>query len=508
MTWKPRKKRVSGTEITYKDVTYPSIVALHRSWEGEKPSERTLPIKLLNWKKKNPDKPVTDEVIEQIFTTRVSKYSIVYRGKRFNGPRELFNSYEQEKLSYGGFWMRLEEFNKSNPNEQLTDEIIDSLISPSNRFTYKGKAYKNIPEIYSAIPGEKISIDRFADNIRSNEAKNPLAVLSDEIIERCIRFMGGEHTVTYMGTTYPNLKALYEAQPHPKTKWVTFSTRVRKYTANQTLTDEAISNLLTKNAKVRFFKGILYKWTHKTNGKVYIGISSMVLNERIRMHVRQAKDGAYANPMSLQAAIAKDGLDSFRIEVIDEFDDEVKMLEAEDEAIKSHNSMAPNGFNLREGGLGWTKQGTDVEFEGITYPSYSVLARKFGISEKLLDGRRRWGWSLKEALTTPLNAKNAIAKRVTVLGQDFPSIRMAAKKYNIDHKKVHGRLERGWSIEDALELTDRANKTRKQVIVAGITFDSIASAARHYGKDPKKVWGLLERGKSIEQSLGLNNTST
>lgn len=494
---------MSGTEVSYKGVTYPSIVALHRSWDGDKPSERTLPIKLLAWKKKNPSKPITDEVIEKLFKTRASQNSITYKGQKFNGPRELYDSYGNEKLTYGGFWMRLNEHKKSHPRIPLSDEIIDYLISPINRFLYKGKIYKNIPEIYSAISGEKISISRFANNIRREENESPLSPLSDEIIEKSIRFMGGEHTINYMGIAYSNLKALYDAQPKPKTKWVTFAARARKFTANQNLSDEVISNLLKENAKVVFFKGILYRWTHKTSGKVYIGISSMALNERIRMHLRQAKDGMYSNPMSLQAAIAKDGLDSFLIEVIDEFDDERKMLEAEDKAIKSHNSMAPSGFNLRDGGLGWTKQGTDVEFDGIVYPSYSVLARKFGISEKLLDGRRRLGWNLRDALTTPAHAKNAIAKSVIVNGETFPSIRLASKKFNIDYKKVYDRLSNGWTIEDALELTDKAKLKSKDIFIGGRSFPSIASVARHYNKDVKQIYSKLERGKTLEEALGI-----
>ena len=508
MTWKPRKKRVSGTEITYKGVSYPSIVALHRGWDGEKPSERTLPIKLLQWKKKNPNKQITDEVVERLFQTRTSKNSIIYKGHTFNGPRDLFDNYKKDKVTYGGFWMRLKEFKKSHPNiEQLSDEIIDSLISPSNRFTYQGKAYKNIPELYSAIAGEKISLHRFANNIRNQESQHPTTPLTDDIIEKCVRFMSGEHAITFRGIHYPNLKSLFDAQPQPKTKWVTFAARVRKITTNQNLSDDLISNLLTENAKVAFFKGILYKWTHKTSGKIYIGISSMPLSERIRMHVRQAKDGAYSNPLSLQAAIAKDGLGAFIVEVISEFEDEKEMLSAEDRAIREHKSMAPHGFNLRDGGLGWTKQGTNVEFEGVIYPSYSVLARKFGISEKLLDGRRRWGWSLRDALMTPLHTKNAMAKSVEVAGKTFHSIRKAAEHYGVSHLKVHGRLERGWSIEDALELTDRASKTRIQVTIDGITYESLAAAARKYGKDPKKVWAILDKGKSIHEALGLNNTS-
>ena len=472
---------------------------------GDKPSERTFPVKLLKWRINNPNKPLTDEVIEGLFKTRASSNFLEYRGKRYKGPRELFNNYTSEKLTYGGFWFRLKDFKDSNPGAVISDELIDTLISPSNRFSYKGVDYKNIPQIYAAITGDKISIDRFADNVRAKEAKNPGIQLVDEDIEQCIRFMGGEYAVSYKGQNYPNIKSLYDDQPQPKVMWGTFSIRIRKFKSNQSLTDEDITNLLKINAKVAFFKGILYRWTHKVSGQIYIGISSMSLEERVRMHVRQAKDGSSLNPLSLQAAINRDGIDAFTIETIGEFFDEDEMLLAEDEAIKLHNSMAPSGFNLRDGGLGWTKQGTDVEFEGVLYPSYSVLAKQFGISEKLLDGRRRWGWSLRDALTTPLHTRNAGAKPVVVNGETYLSVAKAAKKFNVDYKKVHERLGRGWSIEDALELTNRVNESKKSVVVNGEFFKTIAAAARRFNKDPKKVWGAMDRGQSIEKALGLED---
>ena len=505
MVWKPRKKRVSGSEITYKGKAYPSIVALQRAWPGEKPSERTLPSKLLKWRKDHPGEPLTDLVIEGLFRTRTGQNGIVFNGLAYDGPRDLYDNFVGAKITYGGFWSRLKEFKKMNSASDLTDEVIGQLLAPDAGVNYKGINYPSLAKLYEVFEFEKITLDRFIQNLNEWKLLNQKSTISDEVIERCAKFYGGEYEFEFKGVTYLTLKSLYDAQPNPKCKLVTFSNRVKKLRKLRPVTEEDIENLLKETTKVAFFKGILYRWTHKASKKVYIGISSMPLEERVRMHLRQAKDGSYGNPLSLQAAIAKDGVNAFNIDVIGEYDDENDMLTAEDQAIKKYNSMAPNGFNLRDGGLGWTKQGADVEFEGVIYPSYSVLAKQFGITEKLLDGRRRWGWPLRDALLTPLHTKNAAAKPVIVGGETFPSLTKAAQKYRVDYKKVSERLARGWTVEDAFELTVGVRKTRKQVRVNGQIFETISSAARHYGKEPKKVWAAMEKGWSIERALGLED---
>jgi hypothetical protein len=299
------------------------------------------------------------------------------------------------------------------------------------------------------------------------------------------------------------LKSLYDSQAQPKCRWGTFQNRVRKLAALRELTDDDFTLLLQPQAKVQFFRGILYRWTHMATGRIYIGISSQTLKERVRMHYRQAKDGTYTNPLSLQAAIARDGLEAFKIELLKEFEDEEVMKSAERQAVIDNDCLAPKGFNLQAGGISWTKQGTDVEFEGVVYPSYSALAKAFGITEKLLDGRRRMGWSLELALKTLPFAKNASSKPVTVNGITYSSIREVAKEFGIHYTTIYNKLDLGWSIEDALALTNRTAKTRKPVTVKGMRFKTISEAARYYGKNPREIFWKLDRGKSIDQALGL-----
>lgn len=105
---------------------------------------------------------------------------------------------------------------------------------------------------------------------------------------------------------------------------------------------------------------ILYKITNRQNGKCYIGITSKPLRQRLTKHWYAAK--YHKNPGSpLQAALRKYGLASFTIEEIARADSWDDLCRMEIEAIAQHGTMAPNGYNVTEGGEGTL---------GVSQPGY------------------------------------------------------------------------------------------------------------------------------------------
>ncbi len=89
----------------------------------------------------------------------------------------------------------------------------------------------------------------------------------------------------------------------------------------------------------------IYKIENKTNGKFYIG-QTICPKNRKKQHFSKAFHG---NP-ALDRAVLKYGRHSFNFSILEE-------LETLDEAngrevfwIKELNSLAPNGYNLKEGG--------------------------------------------------------------------------------------------------------------------------------------------------------------
>lgn len=93
--------------------------------------------------------------------------------------------------------------------------------------------------------------------------------------------------------------------------------------------------------------GIIYMATNTVNGKQYIGQTKMTLDARRRVH--QARGNT--SPFGL--AIKKYGKSSFRWDVLHTGildPDELDRLEYEE--IRKRKTIAPHGYNIREGGNG------------------------------------------------------------------------------------------------------------------------------------------------------------
>jgi group I intron endonuclease len=100
---------------------------------------------------------------------------------------------------------------------------------------------------------------------------------------------------------------------------------------------------------------IVYKYTNKINGKIYIGVTTKTLKERHRQHLTSLSDGTY-----FHKAIKKYGIKSFKLEVIDKTETKEELAKLEQHYIKFYNSFAhnenSNGYNLTLGGEGLTGQ--------------------------------------------------------------------------------------------------------------------------------------------------------
>lgn len=100
----------------------------------------------------------------------------------------------------------------------------------------------------------------------------------------------------------------------------------------------------------------IYKITNTVTGLAYIGVTYKTVEHRWRQHWDHAKrDGS--RKYFLHSALVKYGRDAFTIEKITEAYSEREAVMLERAMIASHNTMAPNGYNLSTGGegsAGWT----------------------------------------------------------------------------------------------------------------------------------------------------------
>lgn len=92
---------------------------------------------------------------------------------------------------------------------------------------------------------------------------------------------------------------------------------------------------------------IIYKITNDINNKVYVGQTRRSLRTRWKGHLKDAERGSnYA----IHCAIRKYGAEHFHIEQIDIAASLYELDCKEDYWITTLNTLAPNGYNLKQGG--------------------------------------------------------------------------------------------------------------------------------------------------------------
>ena len=142
--------------------------------------------------------------------------------------------------------------------------------------------------------------------------------------------------------------------------------------------------------------------------------------------------------------------------------------------------------------------------EGVSYKSITEACKHYNLDPKRIIYRLNNGWSVEEAFGFVEKEKIVEPITITVEGRTYNSIAEACKHYNLRSGKVYGRINRGWSIEEAFELVKRDNnRNNKEIIVNGIVFKSLAEACKHYNLNYSTIKNRLHVGWSIEEGFEL-----
>lgn len=97
---------------------------------------------------------------------------------------------------------------------------------------------------------------------------------------------------------------------------------------------------------------IIYKITNKVNGKIYIGETTVSLEQRWYEHCKDGYSGSH-NKSVLHDAIHKYGKENFSIEQIDEVPDKDKFDAETKYILKYHSLVSQNGYNIVLHGSGY-----------------------------------------------------------------------------------------------------------------------------------------------------------
>lgn len=155
--------------------------------------------------------------------------------------------------------------------------------------------------------------------------------------------------------------------------------------------------------------------------------------------------------------------------------------------------------------------GDVVDHLGNKFNNTSQMARHWGISPSVFHRRVHvQGLSVEEALTSPISRKHSAQEVTDHLGNKYRSLSLMARTYGIKLITLRDRLERGWSIREALTTPVDTSTLRKTVNVKGIKvqdhkgvwYNSYYELAKAYGLTISTLYGRLVRlGWSIEKAL-------
>lgn len=148
---------------------------------------------------------------------------------------------------------------------------------------------------------------------------------------------------------------------------------------------------------------------------------------------------------------------------------------------------------------------------GNKFNNNAQMACHWGISSSVFHRRVHvQGLSIEEALTRPLVSKRSAIKVTDHLGNEYRSRSLMAKAYGLTPLTLSERLKRGWSVEEALTTPIDTSSYRKNTKVSkvriqdhlGNWYDSYYELAKAYGLSFSTVYGRIVKLKwSVEKAL-------
>lgn len=151
-----------------------------------------------------------------------------------------------------------------------------------------------------------------------------------------------------------------------------------------------------------------------------------------------------------------------------------------------------------------TSKGTCQDHLGNTYPSKRAMCEAYGIDRAMFFGRISIGWSLEDALTKPYQELPSTSKTVTDhTGQTFISVSEMCKHWKMTRVTYNARRKAGWSIEKALTTPIKRIKVEKTPHTdhLGNTYESLNEMCRAYGITRWMYQSRIENGWSVKDAL-------
>jgi group I intron endonuclease len=129
-------------------------------------------------------------------------------------------------------------------------------------------------------------------------------------------------------------------------------------------------------------KGLIYKISNSINKKLYIGLTTRPLEERILEYEYASQNSKTYK--GIVAAMSKYGFDKFKFEIVEEEIPDEELDDKEIYYIEKYKSLTPNGYNISKGGrkdIGAIAKGNSKPVYQINPYSLEIISQENSIIE-------------------------------------------------------------------------------------------------------------------------------
>ena len=187
--------------------------------------------------------------------------------------------------------------------------------------------------------------------------------------------------------------------------------------------------------------GYIYKATNQINGQSYIGQTRISIEDRIKKHINCSNINNQEADYPFHAAIRKYGIDNFKVECLEECNDEL-LDEKEIYYIKLYNTYQ-NGYNAALGGSGHQKYNYDeiVNFFLQNNNSIRLTCQHFNIYDQVVYSALKNKNIDYKSLISNIKPRTFNTKKIILieLNKEFNSMKEIDEYFG---KQVHGNIRR------------------------------------------------------------------
>ena len=147
--------------------------------------------------------------------------------------------------------------------------------------------------------------------------------------------------------------------------------------------------------------------------------------------------------------------------------------------------------------------------EGLVFKSVNAMTAYYGIGRETYIYRINKGWTVEEALGIVERRKDSEKEFIDPNGNRFQSMKEVLVHYHVKPEQYYGRLRIGWTVEEALGIVPRERvhnwKARhiKTICPNGLEFESIKDMCLHYNINPMTYHNRRSLNWTVEEALEL-----